>query len=181
MFNTLNERAYTVRVDGAVARLTAVVDEEAVLAADPEATGEVVTIGGERYVVRADNVLVPATVYFDPQTVTGEAGSVVTYDGQARVVEQVDAAGVQLAWRAERMTETQLAPGEAVTLGEESYVVHIADGTRLQLVADQSAYAAQSAQIAAFERHVNGLWGVFIVSVLSVVFLAGFAFLPNRY
>ena len=60
--------------------------------------GEIVTIGGERYVVRADNVLVPAAVYFDPQTVTVEAGSVVTYDGQARVVEQVDATGVQLAW-----------------------------------------------------------------------------------
>jgi len=48
-------------------------------------------------------------------------------------------------------------------------------------VADRSAYAAQTAEIAAFERHVNGLWGVFIVSVLSVVFLAGFAFLPSRY
>jgi len=54
-------------------------------------------------------------------------------------------------------------------------------GTRLQLVADRSAYAAQTAQIAAFERHVNGLWGVVIVSVLSVVFLVGFMFLPSRY
>ena len=61
----------------------------------PVATGEVVTIGGERYVVRADNVLVPATAYFDPRTVTVEAGSVMTYDGQARVVEQVDAAGAR--------------------------------------------------------------------------------------
>ena len=43
----------------------------------------------------------PAAVYFDPQTVTVEAGSVVTYDGQARGVEQVDAAGVQLTWRAD--------------------------------------------------------------------------------
>jgi len=60
-------------------------------------------------------------------------------------------------------------------------ILHIADGMRLQLVADRSVYAAQTAQIAAFERHVNGLWGVFIVSVLSVVFLAGFAFLPSRY
>ena len=94
---TLGEKAYTIRVDGEMARLTAFVDEEAVLAADSDATGEVVTIGGERYVVRADNVLVPATAYFDPQTVTVEAGSVVTYDGQERVVEQVDAAGVQLA------------------------------------------------------------------------------------
>jgi len=107
--------------------------------------------------------------------VTVEAGSVVRYDGHARVVEQVATGGVQLAWRAERTTETQLAPGE------ESYVVHIADGSRLQLVADRSAYAAQTAQIAAFERHVNGLWGVFIVLVLSVVFLAGFAFLPSWY
>jgi len=38
----------------------------------------------------------------------------------------------------------------------------------------------QTAQIAAFERHVNGLWGVFIVSVLSVLVLAGFAYLPSR-
>ena len=54
----------------------------------------------------------------------------------------------------------------------------IGAGTRLQLVADRSVYAAQTAQIAAFERHENGLCGVFIVSVL---FLAGFAFLPSRY
>ena len=85
------------------------------------------------------------------------------------------------AWRADRTTETQLAPGESVALGAESYVAHIADGTQLQLVADRSVYATQTAQIAAFERHVNGLWGVVIVSVLSVVFLAGFAFLPSRY
>jgi len=45
----------------------------------------------------------------------------------------------------------------------------------------RSAEVAQTARIAAFERHVNGLWGVFIVSVLSAVFLAGFAFLPNWY
>jgi len=67
-----------------------------------------------------------------------------------------------------------------MTLGAESYVVHIADGSRLQLVADRSEYATQTAQIAAYERHVNGLRGVFIVSVLSVVFLAGFAFLPSQ-
>ena len=65
-------------------------------------------------------MLVPEPVYFDPQTVTVEAGSVVTYDGQALVIEQIDAAGVQLTWRAERTTETQQAPGERVTLGEKS-------------------------------------------------------------
>jgi hypothetical protein len=80
-----------------------------------------------------------------------------------------------------RTTETQLAPEEEVTLGAESYVVHIADGTRLQLVADRSVFAAQTTQIAAFERHANDLRGVFIVPVLSVVVLAGFAFLPSRY
>ena len=77
--------------------------------------------------------------------------------------------------------KVHFAPGETVTLGAESYVVHIADGARLQLVADRSVYAAQIAQIAAFERLVIGLWGVVIVSVLSVVFLAGCAFLPSRY
>jgi hypothetical protein len=50
----------------------------------------------------------PAAMYFDPDTVTIQEGSVVPYDGQARVVEQVDAKGVQLAWRAERTTGTQL-------------------------------------------------------------------------
>jgi len=38
-----------------------------------------------------------------------------------------------------------------VTLGAESYVVHIADGSRLQLVADWSVVAGQNAQVAAFE------------------------------
>jgi hypothetical protein len=104
----------------------------------------------------------------------------VTYDGHPRVVEQVDADGVQVAWLADRTTETQLATGETVTLGAESYVAHIADGTRLQLVADRSVYVAQTAQIAAFGLLVSVLWGVFIVAVLSVVFLTGFAFLPSR-
>jgi len=36
-------------------------------------------------------------------------------------------------------------------------------------------------QTAPFERHVNGLWGVFVVSVLSVMLLAGFNFVPRRY
>jgi hypothetical protein len=49
--------------------------------------------------------------------VTEGAKSVVTYDGQVRVVEQVDAAGVQLAWCAERTTETQAALAGLVTLG----------------------------------------------------------------
>ena len=62
--------------------------------------------------IRGDNVLVPAAAYFDPETVTVQAGSVVTYDGQARVVEQVDADGVQLLWRAERTTEMQLSPAD---------------------------------------------------------------------
>ena len=60
----------------------------------------------------------------------------------------------------------------------ESYVVHIRDGTQLQTVADQSVYAAQTAQIAVFERLVSGLLGVFIVSVLAVVLFAGLVFLP---
>jgi hypothetical protein len=58
---------------------------------------------------------------------------------------------MQLAWRADQTTETQLAPGETVTLGEESYVVYIADGARLQLVAGRSVYVVQAAQIAAFK------------------------------
>jgi hypothetical protein len=128
-------------------------------------------------------VLVLPALYFDPQMVTVGAGSLVTWDGQARFVEQVDPAGVQLAWHAERTTETQLTPSEAVMLGTEAHVVHITDGSRLQIVADRSVVAAQTAQIAAFERHVNGLWRVFIVSVLSVLsvlFLAEFTFLPSR-
>jgi len=76
-----------------------------------------------------------------------------------------------------RTTETQLAPGESVKLSGESYVVHIAAGSRPQLVADRSAYAAQTAQIAAFDRHVSGLWGVFIVSLLSI---SGFPFLSSQ-
>ena len=52
---------------------------------------------------------------------------------------------------------------------------------RLQLVAKRSVYTAQTAPIAAFERHMNGLWGVFIVSVLSVVFIAGLAFMQSWY
>ena len=64
-----------------------------------------------------------------------------------------------------------------VTFGEESHVVHIADGSRVQFVADWSVVAGQNAEVAAFERHVNGLWGVFIVSVLSI---SDFAFLSSQ-
>ena len=83
-----------------------------------------------------------------------------------------------LPCRAAWTTETQLATGEVVTLGGESYVVHIGDATQLQTVADRSVYAAQTAQIAVFVRLVSGLLGVFIVSVLTLTSLAGLVFLP---
>jgi threonine dehydrogenase-like Zn-dependent dehydrogenase len=58
-------RAFTVTADNSVIRVPEFIDEEVMLAADPAATGEVVTISGERYVVRADNLVVLAAMYFD--------------------------------------------------------------------------------------------------------------------
>lgn len=74
----LGAQAYTVRFDTDRARLTAHVDEEAVITSEHEATSEVVTSHSERYLVRADSGLVPAASYFDPEAVTVQEGSVVT-------------------------------------------------------------------------------------------------------
>jgi hypothetical protein len=85
---------------------------------------------------------------------------------------------VYVAWRVERTSEAKLAIGETVTMGDDSYLVHITDGERLQLMPDRSLSAAHTTMIAAFERVFRSLCCLFILSVLS---LAEFALLPSRY
>jgi hypothetical protein len=82
-------------------------DEGAVLAADLAGKIKFLSSAVNVY-LRIDYLLVPAAVHLDPETVMMKEGSVVTYEGQARVVEQVYAKGVHLCWWAERTTGTRL-------------------------------------------------------------------------
>ena len=65
---------------------------------------------------------------------------------------------VYVAWRAERTSEAKLAIGETVTIGDDSYFVHITDEERLQVMPDRSSSTAHTTMIAALERVFRGLF-----------------------
>jgi hypothetical protein len=49
------------------------------------------------------------------------------------------------------------------------------------LTQDFESFRAQNDDIDSFTEQKNGLWGVTILSWLSVIFLVGLAYLPSRY
>jgi hypothetical protein len=158
------------------------INETAILADDPNASAETVTQNGERYVVIDDSELVPADEYFpEPETQTYAEGDTVQYEGNATTVDSVTSEEVVLAWNAPRTNTVSVESEANVTLNDETYLAHIADGSTLQLTLDFESYQQQTADIDRFNTHTNGLWGVSIVSFLTAVFMIGFAYLPSRY
>ncbi|MGQ4557621.1 hypothetical protein [Halobellus sp. GM3] len=158
------------------------INETAILQNDPNASDETVTQDDERYVVIDGSELVPASEYFpDPETRAYAEGDTVQYEGNATTVDSVTADSVVLAWEAPRTSTVALEDNANVTLGEETFLAHFADGSTLQLVDDFDSYNRQTAEIDRVNTYENGLWGVSILSFLTSVFLLGFAYLPSRY
>ncbi|WP_435186120.1 hypothetical protein [Halobellus sp. EA9] len=158
------------------------INESAILAEDPDASSELVTQNGTQYVVLNESELVPAAEYFpEPETRSYAEGDTLQYEGNATSVDAVTTSGVTLAWNAPRTNSISVGNNANVTLSGETYLAHFPGDSTLQLTQNFESYRRQNAEIQRFTLHKNGLWGVSIISFLTVVFLVGFAYLPSRY
>lgn len=157
-------------------------NESAILAADPSASEELVMQNNTRYVVRNQSELISASEYFpQPQAQTISMGEALRYQNNSTTVRGITNKSVELRWTATRTNTVDVSNHENVTLSGETYLVHFPDTSTVQLTQQFGEYHAQTTAIAQFKTHKNGLWGISIASMLTVIFLIGFAYLPSRY
>ena len=158
------------------------INETAILAADPDASPETVEQNDTRYVVLNNTRLVPAAEYFpEPETRTYAEGDSLEYRGNTTTVDSVTTDAAELTWTAPRTNTVAVDHAANVTIGDQTYFAYVPDGSTIQLIDDYAAYQQQTAAIEQYQTYRNGLWGVSIVSLLTAVFMIGFAYLPSRY
>jgi hypothetical protein len=98
-------------------------------------------------------------------------------------VTNVTAAEAQLRYRAPATVETSFSNGANVTLGPDDgaeFIAYFPESGTVQLSPDLDGYAEQTAEIDQFDERIAGLWGIVIMSAVTVVLLVGLAFLPNK-
>ena len=160
------------------------INETAILQDDPRADDEIVEHEGGRYVaIRENNTtrLIPVEEYFPvPGTQTLSEGDEVEYLGNQSTIS-VAPVGVTLTWEGERNETIDLADRSNVTVGGEQYLAYFPDNDTVVLTQQYSAYQQELNEQQAFIDHKNGLWGITIVSLLTVVLLTAMAYLPSRY
>lgn len=162
------------------------INRTAILLDDPNADEDLVMHNGEENVVITENNetrLVPASEYFpDPETRTLNQGQTIDYQGNQTTVDAVTNSSVTLAWTAPKENTLSLRDQSNVTLsGGQTYLAFFPSGEEVILTQDYETYNRQTENIESYHEHVNGLWGVSILSALSIVFLVGFAYMPSRY
>jgi hypothetical protein len=155
---------------------------------------------GTQYVVvnqsDGNRSLVPVDEYQrqqfgEPDTRQHAEGDTFQLRGNETTVTNVTAGQATVAWNAPRTIETSFSEGENVTLGPaddgQTFAAHFVernvDGnatTVVQLSPDPNAYHQQVGEINHFNERISGLWGVAILSAITVVLLFGLAFLPNK-
>ncbi|WP_135829963.1 hypothetical protein [Halorussus halobius] len=151
-----------------------------------------VTQDGTEYIVRNESdgnrTLVPRSEYErqrfgEPDTRTYAENDTFDYQGNETTVTNVTADAAQLQYVAPATEETSLAEGGNVTLGpngEEAFVAHFPEEGVVQLSTDLEGYDEQVEEIDRFDERIAGLWGVAILSGLTLILLVGLAFLPNK-
>ncbi|WP_363464422.1 hypothetical protein [Halogeometricum borinquense] len=171
-----NETEFTLRED---------INETTILEQDPNASNEMVTHNGKQQVVLQENgseQLVPASEYFpEPQSQTYSEGNTFEYNGNETTVAAVTTEAVEISWTAPRTNSIDVANEGNVTLGEQKYLAHFPDNETMKLTQDYESYRTQQEEIETFHTRESGLWGVSILSLLAIVFLVGFAYMPSRY
>ncbi|NHN60731.1 MULTISPECIES: hypothetical protein [Halorussus] len=126
-----------------------------------------------------------------PDTRQYSEGQTFQLEGNQTTVTNITADAATLAWTAPRTEETSVAEGAQVDLGPENdnrtFVGHFVNGTvdgeqttLVQLSPDVDEYQEQVDARDHFNERIAGLWGVAILSGLTVALLFGFAFLPNK-
>jgi hypothetical protein len=159
-------------------------NRSAILANDTAADNATVTRDGQPYVVVTENNtsrLVPASEYFpEPEQRRISEDQTLQFQGNQTDLN-VTSSAVTLTWTAPKQNTASLSDKGNVTLGGQTYLVSFPDNQTVVLTQDFDSYDEQTASIDEFHTQKNGLWGVTILSGISIVFLVGLAFLPSRY
>lgn len=147
------------------------------------------TVDDTEYVVLGtgqNRTLVPAAVYLDDRygpaaTLTLAAGDEFGYLGNATTLTSVGNESATLAWTAPQTNTEDVSEGDVVTLNGRTFVAHFPNARTLVLDRDVEAYERQLAVRDTYDERINGLWGVTILSGLTVVGLLALSYLPSRY
>ena len=165
--------------------LVEVVNRSAILANDSSVANQTTTVDGREYVVRTENgtrTLVNASEYFpEPETRQFEVGQTIDYEGNETTIASISDPVVALQWSAPETTEVNVADNSNVTISNSTYFAHFPDNSTMELTREYSQYQEFQNEETEFVKHTNGLWGVTILSFLSVIFLTGLAYMPSRY
>jgi hypothetical protein len=160
------------------------IDRAGILANDTAADNETVTRDGQEFVIVTENgssTLVPASEYFPtPERQQFSESDTLQFDGNETRID-VASDAVTLSWNAPRRNTVQAGNHANVTLSGQTYLTHFRTDTTVVLTQDFESFRAQNDDIDSFTEQKNGLWGVTILSWLSVIFLVGLAYLPSRY
>ena len=153
-----------------------------------------VTQDGAEYVVvnqsDGNRSLVPVSEYKrqqfgEPETRQFSEGQTLQLAGNETTVSNVTAGQAVLTWTAPQTVSTSLAQGTNVTLGSDNggqqFVAYFPEqnGT-VQLSPNPAEYQSQVGAVDTFNERMAGLWGIFILSIITFVLLVGLAFLPNK-
>jgi hypothetical protein len=166
-------------------RLVEAINRTAILQEDGAVNDETVTLNGTEYVVREEGdsrTLIPASEYFpEPASTEYAEGDSLQFQGNTTTVADVTSESATLAWTAPRTNTVEVGNEANVTLSGQRYFAYFPDNSTLVLESDYGVYQRQTAEIDAYHEHVNGLWGVSIVSFATAIMLLGMAYMPSRY
>jgi hypothetical protein len=161
------------------------INRSAILQNDSAVRNEVVTVNGTEYVVREsgeNRSLIPTSEYFpEPASTQYSEGDTLPFQGNTTTVSSVSNESATLAWTAPRTNTVDVGNEANVTLNGQQYFAYFPDNSTLVLESDYGVYERQTAEIDTYHDHVNGLWGVSIVSFATAIMLLGMAYMPSRY
>ncbi|USZ66758.1 hypothetical protein NGM10_08380 [Halorussus salilacus] len=153
------------------------------------------TVNETEYVVEGEGenrTLVPVDEYMDreypdPETREFSEGDTFEYEGNETTVNNVTTEAAELTWTAPQPEEVLMTPGDEISLGPEddtqTYVAHMRagdGGTELLLSTETQEYQNQIEAQNQFNERIAGLWGIVILSIITVMLLIALAFLPPK-
>ena len=171
--------------DPASFQLVEEINRTAILQEDATVNDQTIMLNGTEYVVReeGDNrTLIPASEYFPTPASTDYAeGDSLQFQGNTTTVADVTGEGATLAWTAPRTNTVSVGNEANVTVNGQQYFAYFPDNSTLVLESDYNVYQEQVNEIDTYHDHVNGLWGISIVSFATAIMLLGMAYMPSRY
>lgn len=118
-------------------------------------------------------------------------GDTFDHRGNETTVNNVTVESAELVWTAPQTNDVSMSEGDEVALGPEdnteTYVAHFeqrnVDGEQqpvLVLSQDVDGYQTQVGKVNDFNERIAGLWGIVIISAITVLLLIALAFLPPK-